>query len=399
MNSRRILLILCTTLSPAFAQAQCVGNGMSWSANHQSARITIATNAQFLTNGVGLGIGQWNATACNSQGDSFPYFLDQGAGSVNINIIYKLGLGPTSSSGSRTTICSRYLGSGSGGDIEVYDQWRDANDVIRSCQNSRTQLVSDRIAHELGHFLGLSNSSCQGSVIMGPAVWSTSNGFSIDRSVQPQECTFADTKNETPTEDTGCEPGNQDCGSQEIGSPIVIDLDRNNFHFAGLGDPVVFDIDADGTLESTGWTSVDSFDAFLVLDRDGDGNIRDASELFGDSTPLLAGGIAEHGFQALAEFDDFQYGGNGDGFIEPNDLGFSLLRLWIDYDHDGISDQDELLSLNAAGIVKINLDYRLSPRRDQHGNLLRYLGEAWIQHGEKLRRCTVTDVFFVFWDE
>ena len=341
-------------------------------------------------------MGQWNSSSCNSQGVSFPYFLDSGPGDININVYFKPGVNTRNPS-----VCAEFTrdgptGSVTGGRIDLYEQWDNAG-VLQSCQTGRTQVISDRIAHELGHVLGLANSPCL-SHIMGSASWSPSTGFSTSRSIQGEECGFADTNNHTALEDTGCDPGNQDCGSQEIGSPILIDLDRNNFHLSGLDDAVYFDIDADGDVEPTGWTSAGSRDALLVLDRNGDGIVNDASELFGDSTPLLSGGVAAHGYAALAELDAPENGGNGNFAIDPGDAIYDDLKLWIDTNHDGFSESTELWSLAEIGLERLDLDFRESPRRDRYGNLLRYLSSGWLRIDGSLKRCAASDVFFVFWD-
>jgi hypothetical protein len=92
--------------------------------------------------------------------------------------------------------------------------------------------------------------------------------------------------------------------------PLVLDLDGDGLETLGLNlaSPVYFDHNADGIKTGTGWVKSD--DAFLVLDRNGNGTIDDGRELFGDATPLngkgtldTSAGIAAEGFAALAKED------------------------------------------------------------------------------------------------
>lgn len=156
------------------------------------------------------------------------------------------------------------------------------------------------------------------------------------------------------------------CFWPERCTPIVIDLRRDGFEFTDRVSGVVFDLTADGAPESTAWTAARADDAFLVLDRNGNGTIDDGSELFGNVTPQPPAS-QPNGYEALAVFDE-----NGDGSISAADPVFNQLRLWLDSSHDGMSQPQELASLRSAGIEAISLDYRQSRRRDVHGNLLRY---------------------------
>lgn len=90
-------------------------------------------------------------------------------------------------------------------------------------------------------------------------------------------------------------------------SPIIVNT-SGGYLLSGANDPVLFDIDGDGQLNRIGWTSREGDDAFLALDRNGNGFIDDGTELFGNATRLRSGLAAANGFDALAEFDE-----NGDG--------------------------------------------------------------------------------------
>ncbi|NLH47203.1 MAG: hypothetical protein GX444_01225 [Myxococcales bacterium] len=74
-----------------------------------------------------------------------------------------------------------------------------------------------------------------------------------------------------------------------------------------------FDLDADGTSEKVSF--VKSGSGFLVLDRNGDGQATDGTELFGPTTG--------DGFKELATFDE-----DANGWIDEGDSVFGDLRVW-----------------------------------------------------------------------
>lgn len=155
------------------------------------------------------------------------------------------------------------------------------------------------------------------------------------------------------------------------GSPVVLDIDGDGISLTGPNEGVEFDLNGNGTKDSLGWTKPNSDDAWLVLDRNGNGNIDNGTELFGDFTPQPAG-PDKNGFLALAVFDQQANGGNGDGVIDPQDSVFTNLRLWQDKNHNGSVDEGELHTLAALNVKAIELDFKESKKLDQYGNEFRY---------------------------
>lgn len=176
-----------------------------------------------------------------------------------------------------------------------------------------------------------------------------------------------------------------------MGSPIIVDLAGDGVHLSGPGHGVQFALR--GAPASWSWTLPGTDDAWLVLDRNGNGVIDDGTEMFGDMTDQ-PDSDAPNGFIALGVFDDAPNGGDGDGSITQLDAVWSKLRLWRDVDGDGISSTGELLMLDAAGIHSVSLAYRPTPTlSDENGNQFRYqstlvadapvaavVSDVWLQH-------------------
>jgi len=132
--------------------------------------------------------------------------------------------------------------------------------------------------------------------------------------------------------------------------PLTLDLDGDGIETVAINtnNPILFDHDADGVKTATGWIKSD--DGLLVLDRNNNGVIDNGRELFGDSTVMNNGQTAADGFAALADLDS-----NADGQINANDTQFANLKVWRDINQDGVSQANELFTLEQQNIASISL--------------------------------------------
>lgn len=127
--------------------------------------------------------------------------------------------------------------------------------------------------------------------------------------------------------------------------PIVIDLDGDGVELTSYnGSTVTFDMDGDGVRDTTGWVGSD--DGLLSLDRNANGVIDDIKEV--SFVNDAAGAITD--LEGLRAFDT-----NDDGFLDAQDERFDEFRIWRDANQDGVSQADELKSLDELGITHLGL--------------------------------------------
>ena len=157
--------------------------------------------------------------------------------------------------------------------------------------------------------------------------------------------------------------------------PMTLDLDGDGLETVGIdsSNPILFDHTGDGVANATGWISPD--DGFLVHDLNGNGQIDNGTELFGDSTPIFneAGeviGKAEDGFDALVQQDT-----NGDGIVNANDDNWQDLRIWQDANSNGTTEDGELHTLESLGIAGIEVAKTENSSVLSNGNEIADLGK------------------------
>lgn len=331
------------------------------------------------------GMSMWSD--CPSYGSGFADFWLNTSGDVNvtINLVSGQNPNPNGGCGGGQLPIDQTTGRITGGTITLYTRSGATNSP---CDASWAETV----AHELGHVLGLGDSTCD-NWIMGRNQDPQTAG---QRSVQSGECFAANQNWDTATEEPTPPPTDPyldgyTCVGEGGCSPIVINLANGGYALTGQDDPVSFDLDADGTPSLYGWTAANADEAFLALDRNLDGIIGEGTELFGTVTPLLNGLPAGNGFRALQELDS-----NADGRIDAKDPVWRSLVLWHDRNHDGISQANEITAMAASEVLAIQTGAHLTNRRDASGNVFKYESLVTLRgpNGKEVTR-PVYDVTFV----
>lgn len=179
-----------------------------------------------------------------------------------------------------------------------------------------------------------------------------------------------------------------DYDSASCWTPLVLRFDEVRLELSVAGART-FDISGTGACLTTDWPGPAT--PWLVLDRDGDGAIADAREMFGSAVVLRTGERARDGFAALAEHDS-----DGDGRITPRDAVWPSLLLWSDHDGDRRSTGWELEPVAARGLTAIDLEFRVDPRCDARGNCeVEQAGFTWLRPDGRPAVGTVVDLHLI----
>ena len=131
-------------------------------------------------------------------------------------------------------------------------------------------------------------------------------------------------------------------------TPILIDAAGQGFHLTDPTHGVQFKFFPNKPPVQISWTDAESSNGWLALDRNRNGLIDNATELFGNLTSQPPS-ADRNGFIALAAFDDPQNGGNGNGVIDSEDSVYDQLRIWIDKNHNAVGEPEELHTCGNSG--------------------------------------------------
>ncbi len=171
--------------------------------------------------------------------------------------------------------------------------------------------------------------------------------------------------------------------------PLVLKLGAGSVHTTNrLGSTVMFDMNADGARDKTGWITAD--EGFLVIDKNNNGIIDNTSEMFSEYLSPKA----RTGFGALAAFDQ-----NGDGYADKWDKNFGKLKLWIDINVNGVTDQGELHALNEFGIYAIRTKTPKVANHYDNGNLIQSTASYLANVKGRIHYGEVAEVLFNYGDQ
>ena len=370
------LLLSILAIAQADAQSGCATNSVFSPPFAGSAWVSVSVSSNFPNlDAVTNGLEFWNQSACGDSGGSgfdFPYYAIAGSFSPTLTITWVAGHAPGIGECAPSYCAAE---SFPGGSINVYQYWGPDGTTPTPTNADELGWI---IAHEVGHMQGLGDGSCNAGVMNVPVpIWPQ---------LTAEECQRADNRNALPGEDDD-PPIDPPCCE----SPILVQLEGRRFDLTGPSDPVYFDIDASGDAELITWTAASSRTALLALDRNSNGYIDDGSELFGNNTPPTF----TNGYDALSHFDRAAMGGNEDGIIDSGDAVWPFLRLWLDDNHNGVSELAELNTPAGEGVLAFSCGYSTSWRRDQHGNIFRFKGQGWRLNPAGYAASIATyDVFF-----
>jgi hypothetical protein len=169
-------------------------------------------------------------------------------------------------------------------------------------------------------------------------------------------------------------------------TPIIIDTDGSGFHLTSAANGIKWDFFGDGHPFQIAWTAPNSTNGWLAIDLNGNGVIDSAKELFSNIAPQPASDNP-NGFKALAVYDD-----NHDGVVNAKDSVWQQLLVWIDTNHEGISQPNELHHLDDIGIHSISVNYTESLRTDAYGNQFKLKGHLNPDKGDNVNR-VIYDVY------
>ncbi|MFN8609476.1 MAG: hypothetical protein U0931_18200 [Vulcanimicrobiota bacterium] len=140
-------------------------------------------------------------------------------------------------------------------------------------------------------------------------------------------------------------------GGGDGGDPVILDLNGDGkLDTTGAnGSKINFNLFGNGTKVKTEWLKAGTRDGLLVADFNGDGKIDSGRELMRTTGVNGEQGKYKDGWDKLSQLFDQ----NKDGQVNGDEL--NQLKVWVDKNGDGVSQDGELTSVKELGISQINV--------------------------------------------
>lgn len=162
------------------------------------------------------------------------------------------------------------------------------------------------------------------------------------------------------TGEPGVEDEDQDEDGNEDASPIAIDLDGDGLEYVSIEHSnVQFVLDDNGTLANFAWVAAD--DGLLYIDANQDGIVNGLDEIV----------LADYHPDANTDLEGLRlaFDDNNDGSFTPADSIWQQFGVWQDINQNGVSEHNELFTLNELGISAIDLYSDGIERTEAHGDV------------------------------
>jgi hypothetical protein len=165
---------------------------------------------------------------------------------------------------------------------------------------------------------------------------------------------------------------------------FVLDLAGDGLKLTSVSDGVVFDVDSSGTPIRTAWTAPKTDDAFVIVKALRSAAVR-GDQLLGTGLSLPDGRrlvnpdralMAVQGYDLGPDFRTLDTPENRRRIVTlgPEDEIYNLARVWVDRNHNGRAEADELQTLAGAGVLRLNSAFRIRRSTDGFGSVFGPLG-------------------------
>lgn len=179
--------------------------------------------------------------------------------------------------------------------------------------------------------------------------------------------------------------GSAQSDSARVVQPLVLDVAGDGIQIVPPTSGVRFDLTGSGKPSLVAWTAAQSDDGFLAIDLNHNGRIDGGLELLGGAPSGTNGFEALRSFKAPPDhpWEIGQAIPPGSDRLLPTDDKFRDLLVWIDSNHNGISEDEELSSLAYSGVASILLGYEQVRVSLDEGGVLTLRGTAFLRDGHQ----------------